>query len=325
MKPIRTTRRHFLKTTAALGAAAALAPALTRATEAAAAPKFKISLAQWSLHRRLFRRGGTEALDNLDFAATARDLGFGGVEYVNLFFRDRAGDAAYLAEMNRRAADAGVENLLIMVDGEGDIGAPEEAQRARTVENHLKWLDAAKTLGCHSIRVNAASDGRLPWDEQARLAADGFRRLCVEGAARGLYVLVENHGGLSSHGKWLTQVARLADHPRGGILPDFGNFYTNRGRGEKYNPYLGMREFMPWARRAVSAKSYDWDTGAGRFYTEDRRPGYEITLDFERMVRIVVAAGYSGYIGVEYEGHRHSEMDGVRRTKQALEDIRAML
>lgn len=324
MKPLPTTsRRDFLKTTAALGAVAALSPSLARAAESA--PKFKISLAQWSLNKRLFKRGGAEPLDHLEFAATARSLGMDGIEYVNQFFRDKATDAGYLAEMNRRAADAGVKNLLIMVDGEGSIGAPAEAARAKTVENHLKWLDAAKTLGCHSIRVNAASDGKLPWDEQAKLAADGLHRLCVEGEKRGLFVVVENHGGLSSHGKWLTQVMKLADHPRVGILPDFGNFYTDRGRGEMYNPYLGLREFMPWAKQAVSAKSYDWDTGAGRFYTEDRRPGSEMTLDYERLVKIVVEAGYSGYIGIEYEGHKHSEMDGIRRTKQALEDIRALL
>jgi len=324
MKTSPASRRDFLKATATLGAVAALSPTLTRA-DGGAAPKFKISLAQWSLNKRLYRRGGAEPLDNLEFAATARSLGIDGIEYVNQFFRDKATDAAYLAEMNQRAADAGVKNLLIMVDGEGNLGAPQEAGRAKTVENHLKWLDAAKTLGCHSIRVNAASDGKLSWDEQAKLAADGLHRLCVAGDQRGLFVVVENHGGLSSHGKWLTQVMKLADHPRVGILPDFGNFYTDRAKGELYNPYLGLREFMPWVKQAVSAKSYDWDTGAGRFYTEDRRPGMEMTLDYERLLQIVVAAGYSGYIGIEYEGHKHSEMDGIRRTKQALEEIRALL
>lgn len=227
--------------------------------------------------------------------------------------------------MKKRAAGEGVKSLLIMVDGEGNLGAPVETARAQTVENHIKWLDAAAALGCHSIRVNAASDGKLSADEQAKLAADGLHRLCVEGDKRNLWVVVENHGGLSSNGQWHTQVMKLANHKRVGILPDFGDFYTNRQTGEMYNPYQGMREFMPWVKEAVSAKSWDWDTGAGKFYTEDRRYKMEMTLDFERLLRIVTGTGYSGYIGIEYEGTKHSEIDGVKRTKQALEEIRAML
>ena len=317
-----TSRRTFLKSAAALGAAAS-APSLARA--AAGREKFKISLAQWSLNKRFLKRPGAQPLDNLEFAKIARSLGIDGLEYVNQMFKDKAKDEAYLGEMKKRAAGEGVRSLLIMVDGEGNLGAPQPAARAKTIENHLKWLDAAKFLGCHSIRVNAASDAKLSWDEQAKLAADGLHRLCVEGDQRGLWVVVENHGGTSSNGKWLTQVMKLADHKRVGILPDFGNFYTDRNRSEMYNPYQGLREFMPWVKEAVSAKAYDWDTGAGRFYTEDRREKIEMTLDYERLIRIVVAAGYSGYIGIEYEGQKHSEIDGIKRTKQALEDLRTLV
>jgi L-ribulose-5-phosphate 3-epimerase len=244
---------------------------------------------------------------------------------VNQFFKDKVKDETYLGEMKKRAAGEGVKSLLIMVDGEGSLGAPQEAARAKTIENHVKWLEAAVFLGCHSIRVNAASDAKLPADEQAKLAADGLHRLCAEGDKRGLWVVVENHGGLSSNGKWLTQVMKLADHKRVGILPDFGNFYINRQTSEMYNPYQGLREFMPWVKEAVSAKSWDWDTGAGRFYTESRQPGTEMTLDYERLLKIVTGAGYSGYVGIEYEGAKHSEIEGVKRTKQALEEIRALL
>lgn len=319
-----STRRTFLKSTAALGVLAASQP-LARSAPPAGTGKFKISLAAWSLNRRIFRREGAEPLEHLDFAKTARSLGIDGIEYVNTMFMDKATDRSYLGEMKRRAEGEGVRGLLIMCDREGSIGAPEESARATTIANHLKWLDAASFLGCHSIRVNAASDPKLSWDEQARLAADGLHRLCVEGDKRGLWVVVENHGGLSSHGKWLTQVMKQADHKRVGILPDFGNFYTDRARGELYNPYLGLREFMPWVKESVSAKAYDWDTGAGRFYTEDRTEGREMILDFERLVKIAVDAGYRGYIGIEYEGHKHSEIEGIRRTKQALEEVRALL
>ena len=313
-----TSRRSFLHS-----AAAPLASTATAAT--AKKEPFKISLAQWSLNKRFLKRPGAEPLDNLEFAKIARSVGIDGLEYVNQMFKDKAKDEAYLGEMKKRAAAEGVKSLLIMVDGEGNLGAPQEPARAKTVENHLKWLDAAAALGCHSIRVNAASDGKLSADEQAKLAADGLHRLCVEGDKRGLWVVVENHGGLSSNGKWLTQVMKLADHKRVGILPDFGNFYTNRQTGEMYNPYQGLREFMPWVKEAVSAKSWDWDTGAGKFYTEDRREKTEMTLDFERLLRIVTGAGYSGYVGIEYEGAKHSEIDGIKRTKQALEEIKSLL
>lgn len=323
------SRRSFLTSAAALGAlAAAHVPASAGAAEkkaAGGAAKFKIGLAQWSLNKRFLKRAGAEPLDNLEFAKVARSVGIDGIEYVNQMFKDKATDQAYLGEMKKRAAGEGVKSLLIMVDGEGSIGAPQEAARVKTVENHLKWLDAAQVLGCHSIRVNAASDAKLSFDEQAKLAADGLHRLCVEGDKRGLWVVVENHGGLSSNGKWLTQVMKLANHKRVGILPDLGNFYINRNTSEMYNPYQGVREFMPWVKESVSAKTYDWDTGAGKFYTEDRREKVEMTLDYERMMRIVVGAGYSGYVSIEYEGHKHSEIDGIKRSKQALEEIRALL
>jgi len=318
------SRRSFLTSAAALGAWAAMPPSARAAAGDKKVP-FKISLAQWSLNKRFLKRAGAEPLDNLEFAKIARSVGIDGLEYVNQMFKDKAKDEAYLGEMKKRAAGEGVKSLLIMCDGEGSLGAPQEPARAKTVENHLKWLDAAALLGCHSIRVNAASDGKLSADEQAKLAADGLHRLCVEGDKRGLWVVVENHGGLSSNGKWLVQVMKLADHKRVGILPDFGNFYTDRAKSELYNPYQGLREFMPWVKEGVSAKSWDWDTGAGKFYTEDRREKIEMTLDFERMMRIVVGAGYSGYVGIEYEGAKHSEIDGIRRTKQALEEIRALL
>ncbi|MFM9079024.1 MAG: sugar phosphate isomerase/epimerase family protein [Opitutaceae bacterium] len=218
-------RRTFLQTALALGSLAALRPAGLAAAAAKlpakpAAKTFKISLAQWSLNKRVLRRPGAEPLDNLEFAKIARAEGIDGLEYVNQMFKDTAKDGAYLAEMKKRAAGEGVKSLLIMVDGEGNLGAPQEAARAETGEHHHKWLDAAASLGCHSIRVNAASDAKLPAAEQAKLAADGLHRLCAEGDKRGLWVVVENHGGMSSHGKLLTQVKNR-------ILAGTGRNWTN--------------------------------------------------------------------------------------------------
>lgn len=323
MKTPNSSRRRFLQ----LAAAAVAAPAVaTQAAEKGAKKAaFKISLAEWSLNKHMFKKDGFEPMDHLDFCKVARGLGIDGVEYVNQMFADKAEDKAYLGEMNQRQDGEGVKGLLIMCDREGNLGDPDDSKRGQTIQNHLKWLDAAKTLGCHSIRVNAASDPKRTYEEQMKLAADGLHRLCEEADKRDLFVVVENHGGLSSNGQWLTGVMKMADHPRVGILPDFGNFYTDRNTGELYNPYKGLREFMPWVKKAVSAKAYDWDTGAGDFYTEDRREGREMTLDFERLIQIVLDAGYHGYIGIEYEGDKHLPLDGIKRTKKALDDLRAKL
>lgn len=262
---------------------------------------FRISLAQWSLHKELF--GGT--LDNLDFARTARDdFGIDAVEYVNHFFFDK--DTSYVRKMKRRADDAGVISLLIMCDREGRLGDPDEKERRKAVENHFKWVEAAKILQCHSIRVNAASEGSF--EEQINLAADGLAQLTEFGAQHDINVIVENHGGLSSNGKWLSSVIKKVDHPRCGTLPDFGNFRISAD--EEYDKYMGVKELMPYAK-GVSAKSHDFDEN-----------GDETAIDYRRMMNIVLEAGYNGYVGIEYEGSQLSERDGIRKTKALLEKIR---
>jgi len=265
-------------------------------------PLFKVSLAQWSLNRALF--GGK--LDHLDFPKAAKEeFGIGAVEYVNQFWKKK-GDAEYTRELRKRCDDLGVKSLLIMCDGEGALGDADEAKRKQAVENHRKWLDAAAALGCHSIRVNAQSGGT--YDEQRDRAADGLRRLCEVADPMGLNVIVENHGGLSSNGAWLAAVIKQVDHKRAGTLPDFGNFRVSDK--EAYDRYKGTEELMPFAK-GVSAKSYDFNEA-----------GDETTIDYRRMLKIVLAAKYNGYIGIEYEGGRLGEAEGIRATKTLLERVR---
>ncbi len=308
------TRRTALKIGAGAAAGAAVSGLLGCASSAKARTKtpsraYEISLAQWSLHRELY----AGEFENLDFPRVTRErYGLGGCEFVNSFFKDKAQDAAYLAELRNRADAEGVACLLIMCDGEGNLGDPSESGRARAVTNHVKWLDAANALGCHSIRVNAASAGS--WEEQQKLAADGLRRLSELGAERDLYVLVENHGGLSSNGEWLAGVMKMVDHPRCGTLPDFGNFCMDWSRRDDpeawYDRYRGVTELMPYAK-AVSAKSYEFNAA-----------GDEVQTDYRRMMRIVADAGYRGWVGIEYEGGAISEHEGVLATKRLLERVR---
>ena len=267
---------------------------------------YKISLAEWSLHRTLF----DGELDHLEFAQTAQeDFGIEAVEYVNQFFKDKANDRAYLRKMKTCAEDAGVRSLLIMVDGEGHLGNPDESERMEAVENHYQWVEAAEYLGCHAVRVNARSEGS--YEEQLRLAADGLRRLAEFASDYDIDVLVENHGGLSSNGEWLAAVMERADHPLVGTLPDFGNFDVSET--EQYDRYKGVREMMPYAE-AVSAKSHVFDDD-----------GDEVNTDYRRMMQIVLDAGYHGYVGVEYEGDDLSEPDGIMATKQLLQRVRREL
>lgn len=308
-------RRDFLST-AAFAMAAALSERSGRVSAADKDAPFRISLAEWSLHRTIF--GGN--LDHLDFAKTAKEeFGIEAVEYVNQFFKDKARDQAYLAEMKTRCSDLGVRSLLIMIDGEGHLGNPDNAERLKAVENHKPWVEAAATLGCHSIRVNAASSGTF--DEQQALAADGLHRLTLFAEEHQLNVIVENHGGLSSNGAWLAGVMQRVNHPHCGTLPDFGNFAL--GDGKFYDHYLGITEMMPYAQ-AVSAKSMEFDDDQPLVTIDRHDPERPRVFDYARLMKIVTDAGYHGYVGIEYEGSELDEFAGIRKTKELLERVRAM-
>ena len=314
-------RRTFLKSLALAGPTLAMKGSLKLPHSPAL--RLKISLAEWSLHRSIFGAGLNRnqwgaweqalkndprsilqgKLDHLDFARTARQLyGLGAVEYVNVFFYDRARDKKYLQEMKLRADGEGVQSLLIMCDHEGALGDPDLHMRQAAVENHFKWIDAAKYLGCHSIRVNAWSVGS--YDEQQKLVADGLNRLADYAQRFGVNVIVENHGGLTSNGKWVAGLMQLASHPNLGTLPDFGNFQMSET--EQYDVYTGVAELMPYAR-GVSAKTIDFDS-----------QGNETHLDYHRLIKIVLDSGYSGYLGIEYEGERLTEHAGILATRDLL-------
>ncbi|ULQ57744.1 sugar phosphate isomerase/epimerase [Flavihumibacter rivuli] len=308
-----TNRRQFIRQAGTLAAGVAGLSLLDNplfAAPAPAKPFFEISLAQWSLHKALFKK----ELDNLDFPAKARkDFGISVVEYVNQFFKDKAKDEAYLNELLKRCKDNGVTNHLIMCDGEGELGDADEAARTKAVENHYKWVDAAAFLGCKTIRVNAAGKGTA--EEVAKRAADGLHRLGEYGAKAGINVIVENHGGYSSNGQWLSGVMKSVNLKNVGTLPDFGNFCIKRDSAnwmnclESYDRYVGTQELMPFAK-GVSAKSYDFD-----------EKGNCIETDYYKMLKIVKESGFKGYIGIEYEGSKLSEDDGIRRTKELLERV----
>ncbi len=300
-------RRSFLQSTALASAALAFTGCVHTGARKPN-PLFDISLAEWSLNKALFGK----KMDHLDFPKVARqDFGIGGIELVNQFMMSKAKDQSYLTEFKKRADGEGVKILLIMCDDEGSLGDPDSKKRAAAVQNHHKWADAARFFGCHSIRVNADTKGEGKFVEQQERAADGLRSLSEYCAKLGLNCIVENHGGLSSNGRWLAGVMRLVNLPNCGTLPDFGNFQISQGQW--YDRYQGITEMMPFAK-AVSAKANDFDAQGNCSET-----------DYRRMMKIVLAAGYRGYVGIEYEGERLSEADGIRATKRLLEKVRREL
>jgi sugar phosphate isomerase/epimerase len=297
----------------------------------AVTPWFNISLAQWSLHKTIYGEitldwqalgkalkedtssvlNGT--LDPLDFATMARnEFDIDAIEYVNQFYMDKAENMEYLAQLKDRADSAGVKSVLIMCDAEGDLGNLNEAERIKAVENHYKWVNAAKYLGCHSIRVNAAGNGTA--DEVRQAAVDGLGRLTEYGAKEGIHVIVENHGGHSSDGQWLSGVIKEVNSPYCGTLPDFGNFCLEYGQNyscnKEYDKYKGVEELMPFAQ-GVSAKSHAFD-----------QQGNEAAIDYDKMMSIVKDAGFKGYVGIEYEGSELGEVEGIKATKALLEKYR---
>lgn len=313
---MENSRREFLRNLILATGAVPLLPTLVEA--AAPKPWFEISLAEWSVHKAIF--GGQ--LDNLDFPAKAKnDFDISIVEYVNTCFKSKTktfkengADSSYLAELLKRTKDLGVRNHLIMCDAEGNLGDADAGKRKEAIENHYKWVEAAAFLGCATIRVNAAGNGTA--DEVAKQAADGLSKLGEFAAKSKINVIVENHGGHSSNGKWLSGVMKSVNMKNVGTLPDFGNFCIKRNSAdwrvceEDYDRYVGTAELMPFAK-GVSAKTNGFDT-----------LGNETDMDYAKLLTIVKKSGFKGIIGIEYEGDKLSEDDGIKATKALLERLR---
>ncbi len=313
-----TTRRTFISQmagTAALGFTAS-SLAFENTTSSSAASFFEISLAEWSFNKLLF----ANKMTNLDFPVVAKQqYGISVVEYVNQFFMDKAKDINYLNELLKRCNDNGVKNHLIMCDEEGPLADLDNTKRLKAVENHYKWVDAAKHLGCVTIRVNAFGDGSA--DDVQKAAIDGIGRLAEYAAKAGINVIIENHGGYTSDGQWMVGLMKGINKPNVGTLPDFGNFCVKREGGhvwegkciQEYDRYKGVAEMMPYAKGA-SAKTHEFDEN-----------GNCVETDYYKMLKIIKDSGFHGYIGIEYEGPKLSEEEGVRKTKALLEKVAASL
>ena len=304
---MKTNRRSFIKQAAGVAAGLSFMP-----TVFAEVTKdklfFDISLAEWSLHKALFAK----KITNLDFPGIARkDFDISIVEYVNQFFKDKAQDKTYLNDLLTRCKDNGISNHLIMIDGEGNLAAPDTAERTKAIENHHRWVECAKYLGCKTIRVNAAGQGTA--EDMQKAAIEGLGKLGEFAKTMNINVIVENHGGYSSNGEWLSGIMKQVNMKNVGTLPDLGNFCVKRGTGgghscdEEYDRYKGTKEMMPYAK-GVSAKTLDFDA-----------QGNETLIDYVKMMKIIRDSKFRGIVGIEYEGETTEEYEGIRKTKALLE------
>ena len=273
----------------------------------------KISLAQWSLHRTIKIK---KELSPNDFSIKAREMGFDAVEYVSSLYWNELKSrsvAKITRELVSKSNDNDIKNLLIMVDGEGDLAAKNNSIREKAIENHIKWIEMAHELGCHSIRVNL--NGEKQKENWIEYSSKSLTKLCSIAKKDKINIIVENHGGLSSNAKLLAKVMKEVNLDNCGTLPDFGNFCIQKEDPNnyfsncinEYDKYLGMEELMPYAK-AVSAKSFDF-----------KKNGEESTIDFKRIIDIVSSFKYEGYYGIEYEGLNISEEKGILQTKKLLE------
>ena len=311
---MESSKRQFIKQIA-LGFISTQIPFLSNAKSISfehLGKKLKLSLAQWSLHNAF--ESGT--LDPVLFSEISKkEFGIPAVEYVNSFYKKKGNDEIFWINMKERSDALAVQNLLIMVDDEGDLAGKDNKLRQKAVENHYKWIHAAKIMGCHSIRVNAfgASD---PSIFKASLI-DGLSQLANYAAKEEINVLIENHGLFSSNAQLISSIIKEINLPNLGTLPDFGNWCLSAQWGsiqdgsclEMYDPYLGVETLLPHAK-GVSAKAYNFHTN-----------GVHRNFDYEKMLFLVKAQNFNGHIGIEYEGTELSEADGIRATKKHLEDI----
>lgn len=310
-------RRTFIKQTLLGAAALSLKPFVGMANfpslKSEGFDNPKISLAQWSLHKALFE--GT--IDALDFARVAKnEFGISAIEYVNQFYTAHASKDKFWLEMKQRATDIGVDSLIMMVDEKEKLGDSDPQRRKNAVEDHYKWVDAAKLLGCHSIRVNAFGDGEPEALKHA--LADGLGKLTSYAAKENIHVILENHGLHTSDAKFMVTIIKMVNNPFLGTLPDFGNWCTSAEWGgtkenqnciDTYDPAKGLSELISYAK-GVSAKSYEFDAN-----------GYDTIIDYRELLQIVKNSNFNGHIGIEYEGENMSETDGIKATKRLIEKV----
>ncbi len=297
-------RRQILKKLAMGAGCAATAPFYSCAKNGTSgeSPWLKLAVQQYSFNRQL--KSGELAM--IDYPGTVVEgTGIKALEYFNGHMEEKAGDTGFFEAVRERCDDLGAANTMMLCRGKDALDSSDPSVRSAAIEGYRPWLEATKILGGQYIRVDVRSDGDP--DEQKKHAADGLTALCeVAGNEFDMGIVVENHGGHSGNGKWVADLMKTVGLENCGTLPDFQNF-------KEYDPYLGIEEMMPWAK-IVCAKSKEFDEA-----------GNEVNVDYRRMLKIVKDSGFTGYIGIEFEGHGVDPIAGINLTKNLIETVMSEL
>jgi len=292
--PNLLSRRELVKQFA-IGAGVLALPQFLQAKGTLESNGLTLAVQQYSFNRQL--RDGT--FDILDFPKTVVDgTGITALEYFNGHILDKVRDTRFFRELKKRSNDVGATCTMMLCRSDIALDSPDSSTRYNAVEGYIPWMEAVRLLGGNAIRVDCRSDG--DFEEQKKYAIDGLRQLCDVAAPFGMNILVENHGGFSSNGKWLADVMSKVEKRNCGTLPDFQNFHG-------YDPYVGVEELMPYAK-IVCAKSKEFDSD-----------GNETNVDYRRMMKIVLDSGFKGSIGIEFEGHGMDPVKGILATKRLIE------
>jgi L-ribulose-5-phosphate 3-epimerase len=297
------TRRIFVSSATAAAAALA-APRPT---------KDDISLAAWSLNQSFFK---AKRWKNVDLPRICREqFDIGGLEFVNQFFENPM--RGHLNELKKNGNAHGVQFVLIMVDGEGDMSAADKKERLQAAVAHRKWVDIAHYLGCHAIRCNMGGP-RKDWQNDKDIvsrAAESFNHLLEYARGADLNVVIENHGGASSNADVVVSLMKAVNNPNFGTLPDFGNVNAGDDHADV------IRKIVPWAK-GISVKA---------MWAAD---GTHPRFDIEKLIGICKDAGYQGFWGIESSYGRsgarqddnlshdqlwNNEVKGVQLTKAVIE------
>ena len=298
------SRRKFLKNTFSVFSTTLLAPNLF--AKKIDKSKMDIGLQMYSF-APLIMQGKFDLLGFPDLVKNT--YGINGAEYWSIPFMGRENDRDFLNDLKRRSDDNGVDNLIILVDdidiktmqSGPSLASSNKNDRDTAIDYHKKWVDVAKNIGCHSIRINLRSEEE---NDQKILenSSESISKLIEFSKQDIISIVIENHGGITGDADWLVSLMKNVDSKHLGTLPDFGtyNFCIKRGNlnfqslsencEDQYDKYLGVKKLMPYAK-GVSAKSHEFD-----------KDGEELSTNYSRMIKIISESNYKGYITIEYEG-----------------------
>ena len=298
------SRRKFLKNTFSVFSTTLLAPNLF--AKKIDKSKMDIGLQMYSF-APLIMQGKFDLLGFPDLVKNT--YGINGAEYWSIPFMGRENDKDFLNDLKRRSDDIGVDNLIILVDdidiktmqSGPSLASSNKNDRDTAIDYHKKWVDVAKNIGCHSIRINLRSEEE---NDQKILenSSESISKLIEFSKQDNISIVIENHGGITGDADWLVSLMKNVDSKHLGTLPDFGtyNFCIKRGNlnfqslsencEDQYDKYLGVKKLMPYAK-GVSAKSHEFD-----------KDGEELSTNYSRMIKIISESNYKGYITIEYEG-----------------------